>query len=204
MLPAPEEQAPEQISAFILYINVLIDLERWSDCAHIQARVRKFLKSITDEEDRLMIVASLKDEHDAWLKVGFFRAAEMFVDLAYYIDSKNPLLQRQRRETQGMMHVEKEIRRINRDRDILPLIFLHAFEWFYEGYCPPEILFSLRASLPPDLMSEMQEMNEELAESIVRLRKRYPLTYRLFQARWEALFQEQAGHLNREARRRLR
>ncbi|MGD0152941.1 MAG: hypothetical protein ABSC17_04145 [Thermacetogeniaceae bacterium] len=106
MLPAPEEeQAPEQISLFILYINTLIDLERWSDWSRVQARIRKFLKSITDEEDRLMIVASLTDEHDAWFEAGFFRAAEMFIDLAYYIDSKNPQLQRQRRETQDMMHV---------------------------------------------------------------------------------------------------
>lgn len=204
MLPAPEEQTPEQIDVFVIYINTLIDLEKWSAWSSVQARVRKFLKSIDDEDDRLMAVAALKNEHDEHFEAGFFRAAEIFIDLAYYIDSKNPLLQRQRRETQEMARVEKEIDRMSRDQNQFPLVHIYAFEWFYEGYLPPELLHFLRDQAPPDLWDELQEMDEELAAGIVHLRKRYPLTYRRFQERWDEMFKERAGHLNREARRRLR
>ncbi len=47
-------------------------------------------------------------------------------------------------------------------------------------------------------------MDEDFAEGIMYLRKKYPLLYRRYQKRWDTMFNERVGHLNREARRRLK
>lgn len=203
-LPGPQTENPEDIFAFIHYIHVMIELEQWSKWSVVQQHLRRFLKSIRDEEDRLMVQTALIDEHDRFYHAGRFREAEMFIDLAYYADPKNPHVRAQRPKTQELMRVEKELRRAVRDQDLFPLVSITAFEWFYEDFLDDETLYYLRNGLPPEVLEQFEEMDEEFAAGIVLLRKKYPLLYRLFQGSWDALFEEKTAYLNREARRRLR
>ncbi|MEW6663169.1 MAG: DnaJ domain-containing protein [Bacillota bacterium] len=203
-LPAPQTENPEDIFAFIHYIYVMIELEQWSKWSGVQQRLRRFLKSIRDEEDRLMVQTALIDEHDWYYRAGRFREAEMFIDLAYYADPKNPYVQRQRPKTQELMRVEKELKRAARDENLFPLVYITAFEWFYQDFWDAEMLNYLRDGLPRELLEQLEEVDEEFAAGIVLLRKKYPLLYRRFQSSWDALFKEKTAYLNREARRRLR
>ena len=131
MIPPVDSQSPDDVYIFINWINTLIDLNKWNVWASVQQRMRKFLKSVSDEEDRAMVLAALQNEHDEYVNSGCFREAEMFIDLAYYIDSKNPLIRRQRQETLEMARVEREIKRMDRDYDLQPAVAINAFEWFY-------------------------------------------------------------------------
>ncbi|MHB1127347.1 MAG: J domain-containing protein [Bacillota bacterium] len=204
ILPDPQTESPEDIFVFIHYLNVMIDLEQWSKWSGVQNRLRKFLKSLRDEEDRLMVQTVLIDEHDGHYHAGCFREAEMFIDLAYYAEPKNPHVRQQRPKTQEMMRVEKELKRAMRDENLLPLVYITAFEWFYEDFLDPEMLFYLRNSVPPEIMEGLEEMDEDFAAGIILLRKKYPLLYRQFQGRWDTLLKAKTAHLNREARRHLR
>ena len=202
-IPLPDAQKPEDIHDYVNLINIMADLEMWSYWSNIQTRMRRFLKSITDPEDKLMVLSILKGEHDASFESGFFRVAFIFIDFMHYIDSRNPETKEQYRETQDLARIEKEIMRINNDEDMFPLIFIYAFEWFYRDYLMPETLSYLRDNVPPDFLEEMEEMDEEFAAGIVRLRKKFPLIYRSFQKQWDELFKEKTAHLNREARRNI-
>lgn len=203
-IPALESQQPEDIHVFIMWINAVIDLEKWNVWSKVETRMRKFLKSISDEEDKLVVAALLKDEHDAFYEVGRFREAEIFIDFAHYIDPKNPFLREERRKTQELARVEKEIWRMQRDQNLFPLSSFYAYEWFFTDYLDPEEIAFLWDSIPPALLDELREMDEEFAAGIMYLKKKYPLLYRRFQTKWDAMFIERVGHLNREARRRLK
>lgn len=203
-IPAIESQQPEDIHIFIMWLNAVIDLEKWNIWSKVETRMRKFLKSVSGQEDKLMVAALLKDEHDAFYEVGRFREAEIFIDFAHYIDPKNPFLREERRATQELARVEKEIWRMQRDQNIFPLISFHVYEWFFKDYLEPEEIEAFWDSIPPALLAELREMDEDFAEGIMYLRKKYPLLYRRFQKRWDTMFNERVGHLNREARRRLK
>jgi tetratricopeptide (TPR) repeat protein len=203
-IPSTEAQEPEDIHDYINLINIMADLEKWSYWSNIQTWMRRFLKSITDPDDKLIVLAVLQDEHDASFESGFFRLAFIFIDFMHYIDSRNPETKEQYRETQDLARIEKEIMRIKNDEDLFPLIFVYAIEWFYQDYLTPETLSYLRDNIPPEYLDELEEMDEEFAAGIVRLRKKYPLVYRSFQEQWDEIFKARTAHLNREARRHLR
>ncbi|MFZ5598843.1 MAG: DnaJ domain-containing protein [Bacillota bacterium] len=184
-LPVPGSESPEDIYLFIHWFNTMIDLEKWQYWSHVQQRIRRFLKSLQGEEDKLMVLKALLNEHDNFYEGGFFRGAEMLTDLMHILDGKNPQVQERRRRTRDMVRLEKELERIRDDEQLVPLIGIYAFEWFYEGYMPPEVLFFLRKSIPPEVLTAMEEMDDELAAGIMKLRKKYPLIYKRFEDRWD-------------------
>lgn len=203
-IPLPDAQKPEDIHNYVNLINIMAELDKWNYWSNIQTRMRRFLKSITDPEDKLMVLSVLKDEYDASFESGFFRLAFIFIDFMHYIDSRNPETKEHYRETQDLARIEKEVIRIKNDENMFPLIFIYAFEWFYRDYLMPETLSYLRDNMPQDCLEELEGMDEEFAAGIVRLRKKYPLVYRCFQKQWDEIFKEKTAHLNREARRLLR
>ncbi|ABO51616.1 heat shock protein DnaJ domain protein [Desulforamulus reducens MI-1] len=186
MLPAPGAENPEDIYLFIHWFNTMIDLEKWQEWSKVQQRLRRFLKSL-DGAGKSMVLEAIQNEHDNFYEGGFFRGAEMLVDLMYYLDGKNPQVQERRRQTREMACLEKELLRIRDDQSMFPLISVYAFEWFYEDYLPPEELFLLRESIPPMLLEAIEGMDHEFAAGMVKLRKKYPLIYKRFQDRWDDL-----------------
>ncbi len=206
LIPAPGTEKPGDIVIFIYWLNTMIDLEQWSFKSNIQQRIRKLLKSLQNEEDKEMVKEALQFEHDGFFDVGRFREAEIFIDFLYYVDSKNLEVQKQRKETQELMRVEKEINKIHLDDDIFPPIMFHAYEWFYSDYRDLEDLELMRFGVPflDSEAGEDLQVDEMFARGVMSLRKKYPLIYRAFQDHWDEIFVERVQNLNREARRQLK
>ena len=206
LLPEPGTDTPADIQIFIHWLNIMFELDQWSFKSSIQQRVRKLLKSVKSEEDKLMLVEALQEEHDAFFDVGRFREAEIFIDFVYYIDSKNPEVKEQRLKTQKLMRVEKEISKMQRDGIVFPPITFRAMEWFYGDYRSPEEFEELYSALPflDSEAGDDLQIDEMFAQGIMALRKNYPLLYKYFQDDWEELFVERVQNLNREARRQYK
>ena len=204
LIPSPEEQEPEDIYEFVSLINIMIDLEKWQFWSDIQRRVRRFIKSIQAEEDRLMVRAVLQSEHDEYFEIGHFRAAVLYSDLLGQMFPKDKTIQQQRTKTQELSLVEKELVVMMKDMKIFPLVFFQAFEWFFEEFEIGDALERFRASVSFSLLEDMEDMDEEIAAGIKYMQKKYPFTYRFYKEELDEWFNEKVAGLNREARRRLR
>ncbi len=203
-IPSPGEEQPEDIHLFVAWINAMIDLKKWNLWGKIQQRVKQFLKKMTDADDRWMAVIVLISESREYCDVMRFRDAEIFLDLAYYIDPKNQMVQTLRREIQELSRISKELDRMERDMDMMPLVWMQALEWFYEEIGDEEEASMVRAEIPPQLLLEMESMTELFASGIRRLQTKYPLVYQRYRESWDKLYTQKTTGLNREARRRLR
>ncbi len=206
-VPAPGTETPEDISIFVHWLNTMFELEQWSFKSIIQQRIRKLLKSVKSEDDKLMILDVLRNEHDGYLEEGRFREAEIFIDFVYYIDSANPEVRQQRSRTQELMRVAKEIDKLGRNENTFPFITYYALKWFYHDYWSLEDHELYRDSLHPSFFEPAGmnlEFDEIFAHGIMYMRKKYPLVYRYFQDQWDELFHERVQLLNREARRQLK
>ncbi|OAT82355.1 J domain-containing protein [Desulfotomaculum copahuensis] len=206
-LPEQDSPSPDDIYLLTNWFHVLFEAEKWQLLSAAQSRMRKFLKSIKDEEDKQMILSILKGESKEYFEAGRFREAAIIMDFAYYLDHRNPRLKEYNHRLQEMARVEKEIHRMQMDIKIFPLLSTYAVEWFYRGFIPDEDIQSLWNIIPPEFnMPPGKDLynDEMLAESINYLKRKYPLTYRYFQEDWEQMFRERTAHLNRESRRKLR
>ncbi|TGE31493.1 J domain-containing protein [Desulfosporosinus sp. Sb-LF] len=198
-VPAPWNEIPEDIMIFIYWLNSMFDQKQWSFKSKIQLRVRKLLKSVTNEDDKLMIIDALQHEHEEYFDVGRFREAELFIDLIYYIDSANPRIHQQHRQTHELARVQKEIKQLECDENNFPPLTFHALEWFYHDFWSPEELRLIRdgmLSFINDPAFANLEIDEMFVEGITYLRKRYPLVYRYFHDHWDELFLEHMQNLN--------
>lgn len=95
-----------------------------------------------------LIAEALQAEHDGYFDAGRFREAEILIDFLYYLDSAKPEIQAQRKETQELMRVEKEIRKMQREGIVFPPITFCAMKWFYRDYWPPEEIEYLGMEFP--------------------------------------------------------
>lgn len=206
LVPVPGTENPKDILIFTHWLNTMFELKQWSFKSKIQQRIRKLLKSVKSEEDKLMITEVLQDEHDGFFDVGRFREAEIYIDFLYYIDSANSEVQAQRSETQELMRVEKEINKLQRDGIMFPPLIFRAIEWFYSDYWSSADLEFMRIGVPflDSEAGEDLQIDEMFAQGVIALRKKYPLLYRFFQDDWDELFVERVQNLNREARRQFK
>lgn len=203
-IPSQEAHHPDHYPVFMNWIFLMMELEKWDLWGKIQTRVKQFLKTIKEEEDRSRILEALLEEHDEYFEAASYREAEIFVDLAHYLDPMNPFLFEVRKETRQMAQMERELERMQNDDDLFPLVQMQAVEWFYEDVLDQDEFSEMMDAISPDVLKQLEMMNEEYAAGIVRLKKKYPLLYRHYQNRWDELFEEKAAGLNREARRRLK
>ncbi|WP_127585393.1 DnaJ domain-containing protein [Paenibacillus koleovorans] len=201
--PAGMEQAND-IYSFITWVQAFMELEKWSQWHKIQTRFRKFLKSIHDPDDRLMVVTVLNEEYEHQIKLMHLQRAEVFADFAYEMDPRDKRLQQQRKKAQEWSRLDKEMERMHRDKDTLPLIAVQAAIWYYEELEREDLAAQARNSVPPRLLLEMEAQPERFAAGIRKLPARYPLLYRRYQDQWEALYTEKTSGLNKEAQRQLR
>lgn len=206
LIPEPGTETLGDIAIFIYWLNTMFDLEQWSYKSKIQQRIRKLIKTLQNEEDKLKIKEALRFEHDGFFEVGRFREAEIFMEFLYYMDSKDPEVRAQYKETQDLMRVEKEINKIHQEGSIFPPIMYYTFLWFYKDYRDPEELMEMRFCVPfiDSEAGEDLQVDEMFARGIITLRKKFPLVYRAFQNKWDDMFVERVENLNREARRQLK
>ena len=203
-IPTPEKESLEDLELFVAWSDLMMGLEKWNERAKVQSRFRKFIKNIKDEEEKEIIYDYL-DDHVQWLfEDGEFRYAEFYIDLIRILDNTDAKLKEMQNQTKKLARVQKELVRLEQDDDTFPLLYLHAFEWFYEGIMPPEQLFTMINGLPSDMLAEMRQAKEVYAAGILHLNKKYPLLYRHFKENWDNLFNELTEGFNREMKRELR
>lgn len=202
-IPSVGNEEADHIFLFISWIDTMIELEKWQLSDKIQKRVRKFLKSITDEDDKLMVTSSLIDEYEAYFEGGMFRGAAFYMDLLYFLEPKHPIVLEERANVQELSRIQKELERMADDFDQFPLVTIQSMSWFYDEIGHADIVTEYKSMMPIEIIEQMEVMEEEFAAGIKRLQKKYPLIYRHYKKKWDELFAEKTAGLNREARRRL-
>lgn len=204
LIPSVEMQEPDDIRLFIDYINIFIEMKKWNLWSQVQSRTKKFLNSIRTKEDESMVVSVFMNEYYSYYEVGRIKEAEIYIDFAFHVQPKDPIIQKLRRDVQKLARLEREIDRMFMDHELFPLVMFQAYQWVYEDIVEGDQLSQITGMFPPSLLTEMQAMPEQYAAGIMRLKKKYPLVYREFQVKWDDLYKERVAGLNRESRRRLK
>jgi len=204
MLPEPEDQTADDVYLYIDWINIMIEAEKWDQWSLIQNKIRKLIKSVTDAEDREMMAMAFVEEHDEYYQAARFKEAEIFINLACRAVPKEQSCIEKCRQTREMASFEKAFFRLQRDEDIIPLLGIYAFQWFFEDFMEPEVINSYLEEFGEDVIRRMEQLDELVIEGIITLKKKYPVIYARYKDRWDAMITSRYGQLNREARRRLR
>lgn len=204
-IPNPEQEKFEDIYVFMTWARIMTDTEKWSSMSKVQSRFRKFLKNITDEEDKEaaydLLMESFQDNYENI----YFREAAFYIDLVKVVaDNSNTEVKELQDEAKHLAKLQKEIGRLERDETAFPLLFLNVFEWFYEDLMPSEELSMVLNSMPTELVNELKEEKEEYAAGIMKIRKKYPVLYKAYKQKWDNIYAELTEGFNREMKRELR
>lgn len=193
-LPSPESQSPDDIFIYVNWINTMIELDKWNLWSAVQSRVRKFLKTINDNEDKLMVTSVLMSEYKEYCEAARFREAMIFIDMINYILPKEPYIKKLRQETQELMRVEKELARMSRDMDVFPVISMYANEWLCEEFLPAEEIAMISEHRREFIEGELAEMSylmdEFITDGVRAVKRKYPGIYKRFQRQFDELLLE--------------
>ncbi len=185
MIPTLESQLPEDIYIFIRWINAMVDTQRWNEKSKIKTRVKKFLKSISDEDDRWMVLVGLDKECTAYLEVRRYREVELYTEFIRIFDNGEMIKQRLN-YARKMVNFTKEFNKIGRDEEIFPLVILRVYELYYEENFPEQDISYLRDGIPKEVLADYEEMAEkEYPKGLRKLKRKYPLIYEAFQEELE-------------------
>lgn len=203
-IPKIEDGEFEDIYLLILWSKMMFLSERWKDKSKVQSYFREFIKNITDEQEKDIAHDLLIEAFDEFNDHGNYREAEFYIDLITILDKNDPEINEKSNKVKELARVQKDLDHLEDDDDIFPLVYIQAFEWFYEGIIPAEKIEMMVNSLPSDILDELKEEKELHAAGIIHLRKKYPKTYKYFKEGWDELFEELTEGLNREMKRELR
>lgn len=198
-LPSPESQSPDDIFLYVNWINTMIDLDKWNVWSTVQSRMRKFLKTIKDNEDKLMVTSVLLSEYKEYCEVARFREAMIFIDMVNYILPKEPYVKKLRQETQELMRIEKELGRMSHDMDVFPVISMYVHEWHCEEFLPPEEIAMYSERRKEFIKGELAEMDylmdTFITDGIRTVKRKYPGIYKRFQRQLDELLHEHQAKL---------
>lgn len=191
-IPLVEEQKPEHFDLFLDWIRCMIHLGKWQYWSKVQPRVKKFLKSVTDEEDRIIVLSSLTELYVEYSTLLMNREAHLFAELAYYLAPQDGQARKIRQESQERQRLFADITRMRDDGTVFPLVTIQALRWYYE-----ELTYGNNGSSALDgLMSdrffeELESMDGSFfADGIRRIKIRYSGVYNRFRDKWEKLYEE--------------
>jgi tetratricopeptide (TPR) repeat protein len=193
-MPEEGEESIGQLPLIVSAINRVIDLKKWDVWSKIQLRVRRYLKSLTKENDLLRARVVLLLECQAYMEAGRFREAEMYAELAYGMDSQNEEVRELRKQMQEMHGLSKELEKMRKDTGIHPGIAIRNMEWYYAEF-NEEAAASLRGMLPEEMVARIDAEPEKLLHGILQLRFRYPAFYRRYQEEWQEVYKEKQAEL---------
>ncbi|CQR72108.1 chaperone protein DnaJ [Sporomusa ovata DSM 2662] len=201
-------ETPEQanVGLYVAWIQVVIAFdESGKKTDRVLSATKKWLKNFTNPADLAGISKIFSKEYEKCREESEYQGAKLFIDLAIMADRKNPDLQQYALEVQTVVQIIREFDRILADKRLFPGVTIEALRWVSEEFHVfEEELEEMTYWLPPEFHEEIVNMDEEYAAGIILLKKRYPVIYRHFQQRWEAMFKEKTAGLNREERRSLR
>ncbi|SDE81865.1 DnaJ domain-containing protein [Sporomusa acidovorans] len=199
----PEPADAELYSAWIQAVNAFDEGGRKAD--RVLSTAKKWLKNFTNTADLVHISKIFLKKYEKCREETDYYGAKIFIDLAGMADRKNPDLRQYAQEIQTIVQILREVDRIFEDERLFPGIIIEVLRWVGdEFHVLEDELEEMSYWLPPEFHEEMLDMDEAYAAGILLLKKRYPVIYRHYQQRWEALFKEKTAGLNREERRSLR
>jgi len=202
-IAALSETKLQDIHLMVSWINLLAELDLWSAKETIRQQVRKFIKGLP-EEDWEVVVEIFCQEAEEYLEVGRFREAEFYTVLLQYCRIKNRKIEELAVRAGRLARLDKEIRKLGRDEEIIPLIHIYALQAFFVENMPDYMIAALIKGLSYEKMDEWSEMSEDIIWGLKLLKKKYPLVYKQYQKKWDGMLAKHLPRLNREARRRLR
>lgn len=125
-LPESGQEKPEHVHLFIVWVYTMARLNKWNLWSQVQSRIRKFLKSITNEADKQVVLIAFDEQVEMMYEVGAFRLSEIFINFMHGIAPKNPAIKEKRSKIQQVMLLEKELNCMARDFEMFPLVFHEA------------------------------------------------------------------------------
>ncbi|MFB5760364.1 J domain-containing protein [Paenibacillus medicaginis] len=189
-IPSEEEQQPEQFELFLNWIHVMIRVGKWQCWSRVQPRVRKFLKSIHDEDDRTIIREALLGACNDYMNTMDFRSAQLFTDLACYLDRRNEEASAAKKKIELYSKLNTELQRLPMDTNIPPDVSFQAARWFYSEFPGMEGLVHALLEMP-NMFPETGDA--EYIAGIRKLSTKYPLLYKHYQEQWNALCDEKSS-----------
>lgn len=201
----PEDSTYEDLYTLFLWITLVDMMDKWSTVSRIYSWFQKFIKN-QSEEEKEKVEELVEERFDETYESVNFREAEVYAKILKSTSMKiYPELKEQMNEVSILSKVQKEIMRTTNDEKLFPLISLNLIEWFYEDFYPyQDIMMMKEEVVPSHYMHELKNNKEDYAAGVSRLRKKYPLLYKRFKPKWDALFADLTKDFNREMKRSLR
>jgi tetratricopeptide (TPR) repeat protein len=203
-LPSVNNLTIGDLNMLTCWLNVAMNLGKWGEISKIQNYIRKLSKTIIDEEEFFILREDLLEEADSYQEVSRYREADIFLQLAGQIFPKDEVVRERRKEIQPIAKLEGELDRLFKDREVIPYVSMKIQEMFAEEYFDNEYYDEFLNNYPHEMMEEMEQLKEDIACGILRVKKKYPSLSKEFKEELTDLFNESTKGLNREQRRRLR
>lgn len=203
-LPSINNLTIEDLNTLTWWLNISMNLGKWGEISKIQNYIRKLSKTITDEEEFFILRGDLLEEAESYVGVSRYREADIYMQLANQIFQRDIIIQKRRKEIQFIAKLERELDRLSKDREIIPYVSIKIEEMFAENYFDNEYYNGFLNNYPHEMMEEMEQLKEDIAYGVLRVKKKYPSLYKEFNEELADLFNESTKGLNREQRRRLR
>jgi len=202
LAPSIKESTPEDIYLFIDWLIAGVELGKKNELGHIVRRIKKVLRLFEEEEELEYLFDVFMDEYTGYYEVARFNDAAPFLDLALAVDKSDQELQQEKKQLAPLVALDYGIQRLDKDYYIIPYVRILALKLFYEKYTEAVDEYILKDYY--EIKSEFEGHDEEIAVSIMLVKKKYNAVYKAFQNEWEQLFSKHTAGLNREAKRRLR
>lgn len=192
-LAKPEELTPVDVAYYAkAWLELMVESERTEFKDKLTRMFKRAVEKITDPDERELLFSELSVTAMSLTDDVRYREAELFVDLALFINPSSPPMVEAKREMKRFAAVQNEVERMMADDSLFPLVTLRACEWFYDND-DGELADEMLESLPEELVEALSQDRRAFADGIKRLRKKYQATYEMFKEDWEALYDELVG-----------
>lgn len=204
VIPPINNLTIEDLDFLIYWLNTGMELEKWGELSKIQNHFRKLSKKIIEKEEFSILKYNLMEEAESYVEVNRYREADIYIQLASQIDSKDVLIKERRKEIQVIAKLEMELIRASEDHNLIPYVHVKIMDLFLAKYADSTDYREFLDDYPHEMMDELESMKEGIAAGVLRIKKKYPSLYKEFNKELVELFNESAEGLNREQRRNLR
>lgn len=178
---------PDQYDQYFIWINGMIHLGKWQYWSRVQPKVKKFLLSVEDEEDRLVIASAIKDEYYQFKQQHKFKEAELYADLALMLDRTDEEFKSLKKEIQYVQRLQKEIDLLPKDLNLPPVVGIQVHTFFLA-----DVMGSNADTILPGYDQLIEQFGkdmtgQELKRGIERIKSRYKLLYARYRDQIEEL-----------------
>ncbi|QKY70056.1 DnaJ domain-containing protein [Lentibacillus sp. CBA3610] len=202
-LPPEHNQSILDLSRFLVWLLVILQSENWSKLSKVQARFRKFLKNLQDEEDQEEAFYELLEEYEEMYDRQSYRKAEVFLDFAKIVKPPYEDIKDDLKEIKKLARIDKEFQRLLSDESIFPLVIYYTVHWYIEDVTHP-LLLEMSNFFTNDFLADLEEEEEYFAAGILKLQKSYPGLYNHLKPQWDDLYKDLTKNFNREMKRGLK